>query len=85
MTVPDVPGLFTTFHAKGIPLFVDPQLFEDPNHYAKIMGYDKPLDLKLGLNDKESKWVRLVIFSCPRIIEMQYIDQLLNIKTPISL
>ncbi|XP_018567654.1 transmembrane protein 70 homolog, mitochondrial [Anoplophora glabripennis] len=46
--VPDVPGLFTTFFAKGKALFLDPRLFDQPEHYAKIMGFDKPLDFKLN-------------------------------------
>ncbi|XP_018324731.1 transmembrane protein 70 homolog, mitochondrial [Agrilus planipennis] len=45
--VPDIPGMFTTFEAKKTPLFVDLRFFEDPTHYGKIMGYDKPIDLKL--------------------------------------
>lgn len=48
VVVPDVPGMFTSFQIKGIPLFVDPRLFDEPEHYAKIMGYDKPIDFKLG-------------------------------------
>lgn len=46
--VPDVPGMFTSMLVKGIPLFVDPRAFPNPDHYIKIMGYDKPIDLKLG-------------------------------------
>lgn len=45
--VPDVPGMFVSFHIKGKPVFVDPKYFEYPEHYAKLMGYDKPLDFKL--------------------------------------
>lgn len=46
--VPDVPGMFTSFHVNGRPLFVDPGLFSDPTHYGKLMGYDKPIDFKLS-------------------------------------
>ncbi|XP_021932537.1 transmembrane protein 70 homolog, mitochondrial isoform X2 [Zootermopsis nevadensis] len=46
--VPDVPGMFTSFLVKGSPLFVDSRLFDDPGHYAKMMGYDKPIDFKLS-------------------------------------
>ncbi|GLV45666.1 uncharacterized protein CBL_02686 [Carabus blaptoides fortunei] len=46
--VPDVPGMFTSFHVNGRPLFVDPGLFTDPTHYGKLMGYDKPMDFKLS-------------------------------------
>jgi transmembrane protein 70 len=51
--VPDVPGMFTSFQVKGSPLFVDPRLFDDPGHYAKIMGYDKPIDFKLNDDSAE--------------------------------
>ncbi|XP_061401633.1 transmembrane protein 70 homolog, mitochondrial [Musca vetustissima] len=45
--VPEVPGMFTSFVVDGKPLFVDPALFDDPEHYVRIMGYDKPIDFKL--------------------------------------
>merc|ERR1712198_317274 len=44
--VPAVPGMFTTFHAKNRPLFVDPKMFTDLDHFGRLMGYDKPIDLK---------------------------------------
>jgi len=43
--VPDIPGMFTTFKANSVPLFVEGSQFKDITHYGKIMGYDKPLDL----------------------------------------
>jgi transmembrane protein 70 len=43
--VPAIPGMFTTFKAKDVPLFVEGSQFQDRTHYGKIMGYDKPLDL----------------------------------------
>jgi len=43
--VPDLPGMFTTFKVNGSPLFVDGSQFFVPQHYGKIMGYDKPIDL----------------------------------------
>lgn len=46
--VPELPGMFTTFKVKGKALFVEPRHFTDPIYYAKIMGYDKPMDFKLG-------------------------------------
>ncbi|XP_050294058.1 transmembrane protein 70 homolog, mitochondrial [Anthonomus grandis grandis] len=46
--VPDVPGMFSTFNVKGKPLFVDPRSFDYPEYYAKLMGYDKPMDFKLS-------------------------------------
>ncbi|XP_075973364.1 transmembrane protein 70 homolog, mitochondrial [Anticarsia gemmatalis] len=56
--VPDIPGMFTTMNAKGTPLFIEARHFSDPWHYAKIMGYDKPMDFKLGeqeTSDSEKK------------------------------
>ena len=43
MQVPDIPGMFTTFKARNIPLFVDSSQFYSIQHYGKIMGYEKPL------------------------------------------
>ncbi|CAH2037710.1 unnamed protein product, partial [Iphiclides podalirius] len=55
VVVPDIPGMFTTMKAKGTPLFIEARHFNDPLHYAKIMGYDKPMDFKLGnVEDSES-------------------------------
>ncbi|XP_041978459.1 transmembrane protein 70 homolog, mitochondrial [Aricia agestis] len=48
VVVPDIPGMFTTMLAKGKPLFIEARHFSDPIYYAKIMGYDKPLDFKMG-------------------------------------
>ena len=45
--VPDVPGMFTFLEAKGTPLFLDPQSFEDNEAYGHLMGFDKPLDWEL--------------------------------------
>lgn len=56
VSVPDVPGLFTTIKVKGKPMFIDPRMFDYPEHYARIMGYDKPLDFKLcQTSENESK------------------------------
>jgi len=43
--VPDIPGMFTTFKANSVPLFVEGSQFRDITHFGKIMGYDKPTDL----------------------------------------
>lgn len=57
--VPDIPGMFTSMLIKDVPLFMDPRMFPNPDHYIKIMGYDKPIDFKLSLKEekegKESK------------------------------
>ncbi|XP_040567903.1 transmembrane protein 70 homolog, mitochondrial [Lepeophtheirus salmonis] len=53
--VPSVPGMFTTFKAHNIPLFIDGENFkENLEHYGKIMGYDKPLNLRWD-NDESLK------------------------------
>ena len=46
VNVPDIPGMFTTFTARNIPLFVEMSQFNDPKHYGKIMGYENPLKLR---------------------------------------
>ncbi|KAH8363097.1 hypothetical protein KR084_005321 [Drosophila pseudotakahashii] len=55
VVVPEVPGMFTSFLVNKRPLFVDPALFDDPEHYVKIMGYDKPIDFKLDLSSSPEK------------------------------
>lgn len=65
--VPEIPGMFTSFlvkpkpgkSGKPIALFVDPKLFDDPTHYIKIMGYDKPIDFKFEeaqQQQEQKKW-----------------------------
>ena len=45
-----MPPMFTTImvgREKQIPLFVEGvHAFSDPQHYVKLMGYDKPLNLR---------------------------------------
>jgi len=62
VNVPEIPGMFTSFLVKPkgsgkkpMALFVDPRLFEDPTHYVKLMGYDKPIDFKLDFAEKPSE------------------------------
>jgi len=43
--VPDVPGMFTMFKAKGNPLFAFEGDFSSIEVYKHMMGFDKPLDL----------------------------------------
>lgn len=53
VVVPEVPGMFTTFIVKekgtnkSSALFVDPKLFDDPQHYVKLMGFDKPINFRM--------------------------------------
>ena len=47
--------MFTTFKVHDKPLFVDLSMFSDPNHYAKMMGFDKPIDFKFDLAQKDGK------------------------------
>lgn len=44
--LPYTPKLTITFYAKEIPLFVDPDAFEDIIHYQRILGYDKPYEFQ---------------------------------------
>ncbi len=52
VVVPEIPGMFMSFQIGKQGMFVDPTLFTDPEHYVKIMGYDKPIDFKLNLSEK---------------------------------
>lgn len=47
--VPDVTGMFTTFKVHDKALFVDVAQFTDPQHYVRMMGFDKPIDFKLDI------------------------------------
>lgn len=38
---------------KKQPVFVDAASFTDTHHYARFMGYDKPLDFRLDINEIE--------------------------------
>lgn len=40
--------MFTSVIANGKPLFFDLKQFNEPEHYGRLMGYNKPIDLKLG-------------------------------------
>lgn len=54
--VPENPGMFATFLVnKKTSLFVDAAQFTDPEHYVRMMGYDKPLDLKLSEEEEPKK------------------------------
>ncbi|XP_014482396.1 PREDICTED: transmembrane protein 70 homolog, mitochondrial [Dinoponera quadriceps] len=50
VVVPDITGMFTNCIIKGTPLFLAQDCFYNFSHYIKIMGYDKPIDFKLGDN-----------------------------------
>jgi len=53
-----IPGMFTTFQVNGKSLFVDAESFHSAQHYGKLMGYDKPLDIrfKYDREDVEYGW-----------------------------
>ncbi|EFX71854.1 hypothetical protein DAPPUDRAFT_216425 [Daphnia pulex] len=55
VTVPDVPGAFTTLCVKNVPLLCIPSDFLYPEHYIKFMGYDKPVDFKLSTPKDKSE------------------------------
>lgn len=54
--IPEIETMFTSMKVgpKNVPLFVDAESFNDPHHYARFMGYDKPLkfDLSKGLKQQ---------------------------------
>ncbi|CAM1324379.1 TMEM70 (predicted) [Pycnogonum litorale] len=51
--IPDVTGAFSSFKAKGRPLFVADEDFNDLSVYEHMVGYDKPLDLTLPPDDNQ--------------------------------
>uniref|UniRef100_A0A8D2IQN8 Transmembrane protein 70 n=1 Tax=Varanus komodoensis TaxID=61221 RepID=A0A8D2IQN8_VARKO len=55
--IPAISRLFTTFYAKTKSMLVNPSLFEYPQDYNHLMGYDKPfmLDLEEPNQSTESK------------------------------
>ncbi|KAG7203508.1 hypothetical protein KM043_013564 [Ampulex compressa] len=48
VVVPNVTGIFSSCVVKRIPLYIEQQCFDDPNHFVRIMGFDKPMDFKFG-------------------------------------
>ncbi|CAL8096591.1 unnamed protein product [Orchesella dallaii] len=58
--VPEVPGPFTTLTIKNAegkydPFFLAPESFLKPSHYGRLMGFDKPINLHLTLQNEDSK------------------------------
>nr|SVE75364.1 EOG090X0CKL [Daphnia dolichocephala] len=55
VSVPDVPGAFTTLCVKNIPVLCSPSDFLYPEHYIKFMGYDKPVNYQLRTAKEQEK------------------------------
>ncbi|XP_042300484.1 transmembrane protein 70, mitochondrial [Sceloporus undulatus] len=45
--IPDINKMFTTFYAKTKSMLVNPLLFQYPQDYSHLMGYDKPFTFDL--------------------------------------
>uniref|UniRef100_A0A8D0BWU6 Transmembrane protein 70 n=1 Tax=Salvator merianae TaxID=96440 RepID=A0A8D0BWU6_SALMN len=45
--IPDISKMFTTFYAKTKSMLVNPGLFQYPQDYNHLMGYDKPFTFDL--------------------------------------
>lgn len=41
--IPDITKMFTTFYAKTKSMLINPALFQNPEDYHHLMGYDKSL------------------------------------------
>lgn len=54
--LPEVETMFTSMKIgpKKIPVFVDVASFNDTHHYARFMGYDKPMDIRLNADEINS-------------------------------
>ncbi|CAG0912672.1 unnamed protein product [Notodromas monacha] len=48
VTIPEVCGPLTSFKVKNLAFFADPNYFTDLSGYEKMLGYDKPMDFKMG-------------------------------------
>lgn len=59
VSVPNIPGLFTSIRVRGIPLFIDRDLFTDHRHFIQLFKFTDPLEWEIvseGLtpdNDKD--------------------------------
>jgi len=47
VTVPNVPGLFTSIRVHGVPLFIDRDLFTSESHFIQLFKYADPLDWEI--------------------------------------
>ncbi|XP_061461334.1 transmembrane protein 70, mitochondrial [Rhineura floridana] len=52
---PDISKMFTTFYAKTKSMLVDPMLFQYPQDYIHLMGYDKPFMFDLEEPEESSE------------------------------
>ena len=48
VSIPAVLGMFANCAIFGKTVFLDSKNFTDQRHFVRIMGYDKPMDFKLG-------------------------------------
>ncbi|XP_027308162.1 transmembrane protein 70, mitochondrial [Anas platyrhynchos] len=55
--IPDITKMFTTFYAKTKSMLVNPLLFQNPEDFNRLMGYDKSLyfDFEEEKENSESK------------------------------
>jgi len=58
VTVPHVPGLFTSIRVHEVPLFIDRDLFTDRRHFVQLFKYTDPLEWEIvseGLTPDDDK------------------------------
>lgn len=55
--IPEIETMFTTFTVgpEKIPLLVDATDFTDTHHFARFMGYDKPVEFELTLEEGKQR------------------------------
>lgn len=58
--IPEALGIFTTYTVgqRKQPLFIDPNLVQDFDAYKKMLGFDKPIDLKRDLLIEEMRKIK---------------------------
>jgi len=47
VSIPNVPGLFTSIRVRGVPLFIDRDLFTDHRHFVQLFKYADPLEWEI--------------------------------------
>lgn len=54
--LPEVETMFTSMKIgpQKVPVFVDVASFNDTHHYARFMRYDKPLDIRINSEIKQT-------------------------------
>lgn len=75
--LPEVETMFTSMKIgpKKIPVFIDVASFNDTHHYARFMGYDKPLDFRLDADEINDRTANSTVLSSNKTKSTQTPDK----------